>query len=158
MMFGEQMVFEENLREVLEQDEGVVYKTYNDHLCNRTCGIGHLVLKTEPEYDWPVGTEISKARVTQLYNQDVDIALKDAKQLHSNFNSLPEPAKIVIASLCFQLGLPRYQKFKLHHAAIRAEDWQEAAKQLRNSNLYRQTKNRTERHCKRLESIGEISK
>lgn len=157
-MFGEQMVFEENLREVLEQDEGIVYKIYNDHLCNRTCGIGHLVLKTELEYRWPLGTAITKARVTQMYNQDVGIALKDAKQLHSDFDSLPEPAKIVIASLCFQLGLPRYQKFKLHHAAIEAREWREAAEQLRNSNLYRQTKNRTERHCRRLESIGEISK
>lgn len=157
-MFGEQMMFEENLREVLEQDESVVYKTYNDHLCNRTCGIGHLVLKTEPEYNWPIGTEITKARVTQLYNQDIGIALRDAKWIHPDFDELPEPAKIVIASLCFQLGLPRYQKFKLHHAAVEARNWREAAAQLRDSNLYRQTKNRTERHCRRLESIGEISK
>ena len=152
------MTFEENLRSVIEQDEGVVYKTYNDHLCNRTCGIGHLVLKTEPEYNWPLGTEITKARVTQLYNQDIGIALRDAKWIHPDFDELPEPAKIVIASLCFQLGLPRYQKFKLHHAAIEAGEWREAAEQLRDSNLYRQTKNRTERHCRRLESIGEISK
>jgi len=152
------MTFEENLRSVIEQDEDVVYKTYNDHLCNRTCGIGHLVLKTEPEYNWPLGTEITKARVTQLYNQDIGIALRDAKWIHPDFDELPEPAKIVIASLCFQLGLPRYQKFKLHHAAVEARDWREAAAQLRDSNLYRQTKNRTERHCRRLESIGEISK
>jgi len=152
------MTFEENLRSVIEQDEDVVYKTYNDHLCNRTCGIGHLVLKTEPEYNWPLGTEITKARVTQLYNQDIGIALRDAKWIHPDFDELPKPAKIVIASLCFQLGLPRYQKFKLHHAAVEARDWREAAAQLRDSNLYRQTKNRTERHCRRLESIGEISK
>jgi len=152
------MTFEENLRSVIEQDEDVVYKTYNDHLCNRTCGIGHLVLKTEPEYNWPLGTEITKARVTQLYNQDIGIALRDAKWIHPDFDELPEPAKIVIASLCFQLGLPRYQKFKLHHAAVEARNWREAAAQLRDSNLYRQTKNRTERHCRRLESIGEISK
>ena len=152
------MTFEENLRSVIEQDEDVVYKTYNDHLCNLTCGIGHLVLKTEPEYNWPLGTEITKARVTQLYNQDIGIALRDAKWIHPDFDELPEPAKIVIASLCFQLGLPRYQKFKLHHAAVEARNWREAAAQLRDSNLYRQTKNRTERHCRRLESIGEISK
>lgn len=152
------MTFEENLRSVIEQDEGVVYKTYNDHLCNLTCGIGHLVLKTEREYRWPLGTEITKARVTQLYNQDIGIALRDAKWIHPDFDELPEPAKIVTASLCFQLGLPRYQKFKLHHAAVEARNWREAAAQLRDSNLYRQTKNRTERHCRRLESIGEISK
>ena len=40
---------------------------------NATCGIGHLIIETDREYGWPVGTEISEARVTQLYNQDVGI-------------------------------------------------------------------------------------
>ena len=149
------MIFEEGLRLVLEADEGIVHEVYEDHMDppNATCGIGHLIIETDREYGWPVGTEISEARVTQLYNQDVGIALKDARWLHPDFDDLPTEARIVIASLCFQLGLPRYQKFKLHHAAIEARDWSEAAAQLRDSNLYRQTTNRTERHARRLESI-----
>ena len=137
------------------QDEGIVHEVYEDHMAppNATCGIGHLIIETDREYGWPVGTEISEARVTQLYNQDVGIALNDARWIHPDFDDLPDPARIVIASLCFQLGLPRYQKFKLHHAAIEARDWSEAAAQLRDSNLYRQTTNRTERHARRLESI-----
>ncbi len=147
------MTFEESLRLVLEQDEGIVHEIYEDHMDNPTCGIGHLLIETDREYGWPVGTEISEARVTQLYNQDVGIALKDARWIHPEFDDLPDPARIVIASLCFQLGLPRYQKFKLHHAAVEARNWREAAAQLRDSNLYRQTTNRTERHARRLESI-----
>ena len=147
------LTFEESLRLTLEADEGIVYEIYADHLGNPTCGIGHLIIEADCEYGWPVGTEISEARVTQLYNQDAGIALKDALWLHPDFDALPDPARVVIASLCFQLGLPRYQKFKLHHAAIEARDWREAAAQLRNSNLYRQTTNRTERHARRLESI-----
>ena len=149
------MTFEESLRRVLEQDEGIVHKIYEDHMVppNATCGIGHLIIETDREYGWPVGTEISEARVTQLYNQDVGIALNDARWIHPDFDDLPTEARIVIASLCFQLGLPRYQKFKLHHAAIEARDWREAAAQIRDSNLYRQTTNRTERHARRLESI-----
>ena len=148
------MIFEEGLRLVLEQDEGIVHEIYEDHLGNPTCGIGHLIIETDREYGWPIGTEISEARVTQLYNQDIAVALKDAKWLHSDFDDLPDPARIVIASLSFQLGLPRYQRFKLHHAAIENRDWPEAAAQLRDSNLYRQTKNRTERHAQRLEQIA----
>ena len=150
------MAVEECLRLVLEQDEGIAQAVYEVHLVppNPTCGIGHLLLDgTDREYCWPTGTAISEARVTQLYNQDVGIALKDARWLHPDFDDLPDPARIVIASLCFQLGLPRYQKFKLHHAAIEARDWREAAAQLRDSNLYRQTTNRTERHARRLESV-----
>lgn len=147
------MTFEESLRLVLEQDEGIVHEIYEDHLGNPTCGIGHLIIDTDREYGWPVGTEISEDRVTQLYNQDITIALNDARSLHFDFDDLPDVARIVIASLSFQLGLPRYQKFKLHHAAINDKDWREAAAQLRDSSLYRQTTNRTERHAKRLESI-----
>jgi lysozyme len=147
------MTFEESLRLTLEADEGIVHEIYEDHLGNPTCGIGHLVIEADCEYGWPVGTEISEERVTQLYNQDVRIALKDALWLHPDFDDLPTEARIVIASLCFQLGFPRYRKFKLHHAAIEARDWREAAAQLRDSNLYRQTTNRTERHARRLESI-----
>ena len=147
------MTFEESLRLTLEADEGIAHEIYEDHLGNPTCGIGHLIIETDREYGWPVGTEISEARVTQLYNQDVSVALKDARWLQPDFDELPDDARIVIASLCFQLGLPRYQKFKLHHAAVGVKDWSEAAAQLRDSNLYRQTTNRTERHARRLEGI-----
>lgn len=148
------MTFEESLRLVLEQDEGVVPEIYTDHMSHATCGIGHLIVETDREFGWPIGTAISDARVTQLYNQDVGVALTDARWLHPDLDDLPNPARIAIASLSFQLGLPRYQRFKLHHAAIKVRDWQEAAEQLRDSNLYRQTRNRTERHAKRLESIA----
>ena len=147
------MTFEESLRLTLEADEGIMHEIYEDHLGNPTCGIGHLIIETDREYGWPVGTEISEARVTQLYNQDVSVALKDARWLQPDFDELPDDARIVIASLCFQLGLPRYQKFKLHHAAVGVKDGSEAAAQLRDSNLYRQTTNRTERHARRLEGI-----
>ena len=147
------LTFEESLRLVLEADEGIVHEIYEDHLGNPTCGIGHLIIESDREYGWPVNTKISEARVTQLYNQDVRIALNDARWIHPDFDELPDSARIVIASLSFQLGLPRYRKFKLHHAAIEAKDWREAAAHLRDSNLYRQTTNRTERHAMRLESI-----
>jgi GH24 family phage-related lysozyme (muramidase) len=148
------LTFEESLRLVLEADEGIVHEIYEDHLGNETCGIGHFLVPQDREYGWPVGTKISEARVTQLYNQDITIALNDARSLHPDFDDLPDPARIVIASLSFQLGLPRYKKFKLHHAAIEAKDWREAAAQLRDSSLYRQTTKRTERHAKRLESLA----
>ena len=150
------MNFEQSLRLVLEADEGIVHAIYEDHMDppNATLGIGHLIVFTDREYGWPIHTDISEARVTQLYNQDIAVALKDARWLQPDFDDLPDPARIVIASLSFQLGLPRYQRFKLHHAAIENRDWQEAAAQLRDSALYRQTTNRTGRHAGRLEQIA----
>lgn len=142
------------LRQLLEHDEGCVYEVYLDHLDKKTIGIGHLVTEADPEYDWPLGCPVSEERVHELFQKDVSIAIQDARWLQRDFDNLPEDAQVTIVSLAFQLGLNRYQKFVKHHAAIQNRDWKEAAAQLRDSKLYQQTTNRTERHAARLEALA----
>lgn len=144
----------DRLRELLEQDEGCVYAVYLDHLDKPTCGIGHLIIEGDAEYGWPVGAPVSEERVAELFEQDVQIAIKDAHWLQPELDDMPEDAQITIISLAFQLGGPRYSKFLKHHAAIEARIWREAAAQLRDSKLYRQTTARTERHAARLEALA----
>jgi len=144
----------QRLRDLLERDEGCVHAVYLDHLGKPTCGIGHLIVEQDEEYGWPVGAPVSEERVTQLFEQDVKQAISDAMWLHPDLAELPEDAQVTIISLAFQLGLPRYQLFEKHHAAIEARDWKEAAAQLRDSKLYRQTTARTERHAARLEAFA----
>lgn len=144
----------DRLRELLEQDEGCVYAVYLDHLDKPTCGIGHLIVEGDAEYGWPVGAPVSEKRVAELFEQDVQIAIKDAHWLQPELDDMPEDAQITIISLAFQLGSPRYSKFVKHHAAIEARIWREAAAQLRDSKLYRQTTARTERHAARLEALA----
>jgi tRNA U54 and U55 pseudouridine synthase Pus10 len=50
--------------------------------------------------------------------------------------------------------MPRYSKFVKHHSAIELRRWRDAAAELRDSKLYRQTPQRTERHAQRLENIA----
>jgi len=142
------------LRQLLEHDEGCMYEVYLDHLDKKTVGIGHLVTESDPEYDWPLGCPVSEERVHELFQKDVSVALQDARWLQRDFDNLPEDAQVTIVSLAFQLGLNRYQKFVKHHAAIQDRDWKEAAAQLRDSKLYQQTTNRTERHAARLEALA----
>ena len=149
------MTFEAELRQQLEEDEGFVAEIY---LCSEgvpTFGIGHAVTQTDPEYGLPVGTAIAESRITSAFEQDMETCLKDARWLLPSFDELPDPAKITVASLSFQLGLPRYSRFKKHLAALDKDppDWLAAANELRNSRLYRQTPARTERHAKRLERL-----
>jgi len=144
----------QRLRDLLEQDEGCVHAVYLDHLRKPTCGIGHLIVEQDEEYGWPVGAPVSAERVTELFEQDVKYAISDAMWLHPDLDNMPGDAQITIISLAFQLGLPRYQKFEKHHAAIEARDWKEAAAQLRDSKLYLQTPQRTERHAARLEALA----
>ena len=143
----------ELLRQLLEHDEGCVYEVYKCSEGIETLGIGHRIVPQDKEFGWPVGAPVSEERVAELFKQDVTIALNDAKWLVRDFDDLPEAAQVTVASLCFQLGRSRYSKFVKHLAAIEARNWKAAAHQLRDSRLYQQATNRTERHAKRLEGI-----
>ncbi len=148
------MTFEEKLRLTLEIDEGRVPEVY---LCSQdvaTFGIGHAIKPEDPEYGLPVGTAISDQRITAAFEQDMEQCLADAQWLVPDFADLPKDAAVTVASLSFQLGLPRYAKFKRHLAAVNAHDWQTAAAELRDSKLYQQTPARTERHAERLEKLA----
>ena len=148
------MSFDDELRLTLEVDEGVVFEIYDDHLGNKTCGIGHLIVESDREFGMPIGTPIDEERVTELFEGDIGSVLRDVDYLFPDFDELPDPARITIASLMFQLGLPRYSRFIKHREAIERGDWDTAARELRNSRLYEQTPVRTERHAKRLEAIA----
>ena len=67
----------ERLFEQLKYDEGVVYRIYKDHLGYPTFGIGHLVLKADPEYGLPIGTPVSEERVEDCFRRDSDIAVRE---------------------------------------------------------------------------------
>ena len=108
----------DELRDLLEADEGIKHEIYLDHLGKATTGIGHLLVEQDPEESWPV------------------------------------PAQITVVSLSFQLGSPRYTRFVKHHEALEEQLWMTAAAELRDSKLYRQTPERTERHAQRLESLA----
>ena len=143
----------ERLRQLLEHDESCVYQVYKCSEGIETLGIGHRIVPQDKEFGWPVGAPVTEERVAELFKQDVTIAINDAKWLVRDFDDLPEDAQVTVASLCFQLGRSRYSKFVKHLAAIEARNWKAAADQLRDSKLYKQTTNRTERHAKRLEGI-----
>ena len=54
-------------RDELKRDEGVKNEVYLDHLSLPTCGVGHLIKETDPEYGLDVGTIISEERVNELF-------------------------------------------------------------------------------------------
>ena len=148
------MTFMEKLRLTLEVDEGIVFEIYDDHLGHKTTGIGHLIIETDREFGMPVGTPVDAERVTELFEADIASVLRDVEYLFPDFDKLPDQAQVTCASLMFQLGLPRYTLFSKHRVCIELGDWYGAARELRNSRLYQQTPNRTERHAQRLESIA----
>ncbi len=143
----------DKLREQLKIDEGIEHKIYLDHLGLKTCGIGHLCLDGEPEFDMPVGTPISDERVNELFDEDVKIMVGECEKLYPYFEELPEEAQQIICNMMFNMGRPRLSKFKMMKQAVDNRDWEEAAAQMMNSKWYHQVKNRADRLVNRMKEI-----
>ena len=143
----------EQLRETLTIDEGKVNEIYEDHLGYATFGIGHLVLKSDPECGMSVGTPVSEDRTIECFEHDVQSVLKDCLILHEGWDDYPEEAKQVIANMMFNMGRTRLSKFKNHNSALQDGDWKKAAIDGRDSRWHKQVTNRAERLMIRLENI-----
>ena len=143
----------DKLREELKVDEGVKYEIYLDHLGLPTFGIGHLVLDSDVEHGQEVGTPISEDRVIEAFASDVDVVLKDCTILYPDFETLPEEVQLIIANMMFNMGRPRLSKFKGMKAGVDGRDWHKAAKEMVDSNWYRQVTNRAQRLVDRMQQV-----
>ena len=143
----------EKLQEELENDEGVKYEVYNDHLGYPTFGIGHLILDSDPEYGSSTGTEVSEDRVKEAFASDVVGVVSDCETLYPDFEELPEEAQRIIANMMFNMGRPRLSKFKGMKRGVDAQNWNAAADEMVDSSWYKQVTNRADRLVERMRSI-----
>ena len=143
------------LREELENDEGVKYEIYLDHLGYPTFGIGHLVTDDDPESGASVGTKVDRNRVREAFETDVKGVLEDCEKLYPlSFGDLPEEAQLIIANMMFNMGYTRLSKFKGMKRGVDASDWNSAADEMVDSRWYKQVTNRADRLVERMRSIG----
>jgi len=144
----------EQLREELEADEGsgngVIYL---DSLNLKSCGIGHLCKKGDPEFVMAVGTPISDERVAELFKRDIAWTISDCQRLLPGFDELPLTVRLIVANMMYNMGLNRMGKFVLLLAAIEAGDYNEAANQMHSSRWRRQVPNRAERLIARMREV-----
>lgn len=147
----------QRLTEQLIYDEGVVYKIYNDHLGNPTFGVGHLVTKRDPEYGRPVGTPVSKDRVWDAFDQDLNYMIEECELLfgREQFYSWPAEVQEILVNQMFNMGRRRFGTFVKYRAALEKRNWRTAAKEGRDSLWYTQVRRRAERLMRRLESVTE---
>jgi len=131
------------IKEDLTKHEGYVDEIY---LCSEgipTFGIGHMVLKSDPEYGSPVGTKVDKERIDEAFEQDCAIAWADAEEIFGPLDQYPENVIRVVVNMSFNLGKPRLSKFKKMVAAVKDKDFPEAANQMVDSVWYNQVGNRS---------------
>jgi lysozyme len=146
--------FIDRLREELKTDEGCKYEIYLDHLGLPTYGIGHLVTEKDPEYGMEVGTLVDEIRVNEVFEQDIQVTINDCKKVYDDWDSMDETVKLICCNMMFNLGYPRYCKFKKMIQAIKDGDWLEAGNQMKDSRWYKQVTNRADRLISRMRAIG----
>jgi GH24 family phage-related lysozyme (muramidase) len=141
--------------EQLKIDEGVVNEIYLDHLGYATFGVGHLVLESDPEHGADVGTPVSKERVRECFERDLDLAISECVALYGPdvWEGYPGEVQEILANMMFNMGRTRLSKFKNFNAALEQGDWAEAAVEGRDSLWYRQVTNRAERLMERMENV-----
>lgn len=155
------------LREELAEDEGCKFEIYLDHLQLPTFGIGHLIKEHDPEYGLPVGTEVSEDRVRKAFNLDIAVTVEDCRRLCDNvgvdFNELdlryPDGA-LALCNMTFNLGYPRFSKFKRQWAAVAEamEDpkaWLTVAAEAEDSRWFDQVPNRAKRLTARFRALAD---
>ena len=92
------------LRLELEEDEGIKFEVYKDHLGYPTFGIGHLIRESDEEYGKPVGYSIEKSRVIEVFENDMQSVISDCNSLYDDFEELPEEAQHIIANMMVNMG------------------------------------------------------
>ena len=137
------------IKDRIKKHEGYRDMVYEDHLGFKTVGYGHLVV----EDGFIPGIQYSKKELEEIFDNDFEIALKDATKLVGDYDIEDEAFGVVI-EMCFQLGFPKVSKFKFFLSALQNQDYETAAMEMENSNWHKQTPKRCEqltnimRNCK----------
>ena len=112
----------DELTSLIARHEGKVLTMYTDTVGVPTIGYGHNL--NEP---------ISEAAALQILSDDVSIAVNELDDRMDWWRDLPHPAQLVLASMVFNLGWPRFSRFKKMIAALEDRDYDQAAAEMEDS-------------------------
>ena len=142
-------------REFLEQIEAVEGREYKMYMLDNIphIGIGHNIISRsltdetmeflgiEDESDLMTAT-LNDEQCEFLFFKDLDIAVNDARQSIGKevFEGLSEERQEVLVDMSFNLGGPRFRKFKKMIGAVQIGDFHEASVQILDSEAARDKK------------------
>jgi lysozyme len=121
------------LMKELMLDEGYKQEIYADPLGHLTFGVGHLITENDEEYGKEVGTPVTKERIEECLQQDIKTVFSELDMNQPWWRSLDSNRQRVIANMCFNLGHPRFSKFKKFIAAMQTSNWEKAAEEMMDS-------------------------
>lgn len=128
----------DELTEMVAEHEGLRLDMYMDTVGVPTIGYGHNLQ-----------TPISLEAAQQILRDDISIAVGELDDRMDWWRDLPRNAQLVIASMVFNLGWPRFSRFKKMIAALEDRDFIGAAEEMEDSLWFQQIKSRGH-HLKQL--------
>jgi lysozyme len=117
--------FSQELKAQIIAHEDIKQSAYQDSLGYWTIGIGKLI-------DARKGGKLSLDEINYIFNNSLQDAYNDLKN-YSWFNKLDAVRQGVLIELDFNIGLPALLKFVMMIAALKNNDYAEAAEQLKHS-------------------------
>lgn len=121
--------------------EGLEYLPYK-------CPTGHLTIG----YGHNLERGISKEVAELLLMQDIEIALKQVKNVFQFWPKLTDARLFVLVDMCYNLGLTNLGGFKKMIAALQAGDYTKAAKEMLNSKWAAQVGRRAVENARMMET------
>ena len=147
-----------NTYERLVLNEGKKKCVYLDSLGIPTVGIGFNLERSDARSRLTaVGANynavlkgsvcLTDQQIKQLFNQDMSDAVSCASSWLPNWNMIDTSPQSALADMAFNLGCPRLRQFRRLRAALSRNppNYQDAAKEMRNSRWCRQVKSRCDR-------------
>jgi lysozyme len=114
-----------DLKSLLLKHEGLKLKAYQDTKGIWTIGCGRNLED--------VG--ITQQEAMYLLDNDIRRIINDCWHEFPWFGDLSEERQYVVIDMIFNVGLAGFKKFVKFIAAVQKEDWQEAARQIINSQI-----------------------
>lgn len=141
------------IKEHIQAAEGRRSSVYTDSRGHPTIGVGFNLDRSDAQakiaalglnYDQVRSGQqsLSNAQIDSLFNDDVNNAVSDARNLVSNFDDIPHDKQTVVTDMVFNMGAAKFAGFKDTIAAIEDEDWQAASAGMEDSNWYDQVGDR----------------
>jgi lysozyme len=119
-----------DIQQMIKRHEGYGPNLYVDTAGVLTGGYGHA---------FHLGSPLPQQVWSLIFYYDYQQSVRDYEVLDLELDPV---RRAVVIDMLFNLGLPRLLKFKHTLAAIRAGDWEAAARGMENSKWYGQTRTR----------------
>ena len=116
---------------MVAQHEGLRLQMYHDTVGVPTIGYGNNLF--EP---------ISERAALVILEDDIIKTYNELDDRMDWWRDLPEPAQMVVASMVFNMGWPRFSQFKKFIAALEDRMWDKAAYEMEDSLWFQQVKSR----------------